>query len=156
MCILPPGDFEDFLAGNHYAQIDDLEVIALKYNTDNIFPDAPFVFVATGTGIAPFLAYRNTFEKPPVVCLYGVRRKADAIGFSHLNAWCPTHLAISRESTTDHHPGRVTDLLDLLPLNNTVHYYCCGLESMVTDVTDWLQQKGIGLMQIHREVFFHG
>lgn len=117
--------------------------------------DAPFAFLATGTGIAPFLSYLNTFEKPPVQCLYGVRREADAIGLPHLQAFCPTHVAVSREQTGHHH-GRITDLLHELSLNADTHYYCCGLESMVNEVADWLKQNGIGLMQIHREVFFHG
>jgi ferredoxin--NADP+ reductase len=117
--------------------------------------DAPFVFIATGTGIAPFLSYMRTFGKPPVQCLYGVRRNADAVGLAQLRGFCPTRLAVSREPT-EHHHGRVTDLLDTLPLAPDVHFYCCGLESMVNDVADWLQARGVGLMRIHREVFFHG
>ncbi len=117
--------------------------------------EAPFVFMATGTGIAPFLSYMKTFEKPPAQCLYGVRREADAIGFSELTSYCPTRLAVSREKT-EHHNGRLTDLLNTLQLDRSTHYYCCGLESMVNEVSEWLQENGIGLMQIHREVFFHG
>ena len=118
--------------------------------------NAPFVFLATGTGIAPFLSYLNTFERPAEQCLYGIRRKADAVGFSKLNNWCPTQLAISQEDGHEHHHGRITELLDTLPLDAETHYYCCGLESMVNEATERLQQKGIKLMQIHREVFFHG
>lgn len=118
--------------------------------------DAPFAFIATGTGIAPFLSYQQTFEKPPVYCLYGVRHETDAIGYFSLRDWCPALLAISREETVAHHHGRVTDLLDQLPLDPETHYYCCGLESMVNDVGAWLQDHGIPLMHIHREVFFHG
>lgn len=118
--------------------------------------DAPFAFIATGTGIAPFLSYQQTLEKPPVQCLYGVRHETDAIGYATLRNWCPTRLAISREETDAHHHGRVTDLLDQLPLDPETHYYCCGLESMVNDVGEWLQRHGIPLMNIHREVFFHG
>ncbi len=118
--------------------------------------EAPFAFIATGTGIAPFLSYQNTFKRPPVQCLYGVRHEADAIGFSSLRNWCPTLLAVSREQTNDHHHGRVTDLLDRLPLDSDTHYYCCGLESMVNEVGAWLQTNGVPLMHIHREVFFHG
>lgn len=118
--------------------------------------DAPFVFIATGTGIAPFLAYRETFKKPPAHCLYGIRRETDALGFSRLWNWCPTLLAVSREATEKHHHGRVTDLLDSLPLATGTHYYCCGLESMINDVGAWLQANGVPLMNIHREVFFHG
>lgn len=117
---------------------------------------APFVFIATGTGIAPFLAYRKTFETPPKYCLYGVRHETDAIGYSELQNWCPTQLAISREATKIYHEGRVTDLLDQLPRKSGIHYYCCGLESMVNEVGEWLQANGVPLMNIHREVFFHG
>lgn len=117
--------------------------------------NAPFAFLATGTGIAPFLAYMETFERPPERCLYGVRAEADAIGFSNLRNFCPTQLAVSREATHHHH-GRLIDLLPDLPLNSEMHYYCCGLESMVNEASEWLQDQGIGLAQIHREVFFHG
>lgn len=118
--------------------------------------EAPFAFIATGTGVAPFLSYQKTFNKPPVHCLYGVRHEQDAIGFSDLQSWCPTLLAVSREATANHHHGRVTDLLEKLPLDVDMHYYCCGLESMVNEVGAWLQTNGIPLMHIHREVFFHG
>lgn len=117
--------------------------------------DAPFVFLATGTGIAPFLSYAETFDRSPAHCLYGVRQKADAIGFSKLRNFCPTQLAVSREQT-EHHHGHLTDLLDDLPGTDDTHYYCCGLESMVNEASAKLQQAGVGLNRIHREVFFHG
>jgi ferredoxin-NADP reductase len=117
---------------------------------------APFVFLATGTGIAPFLSYLNTYDKPPVCCLYGVRHTTDAIGLETLLRFAPTHLAVSREKNALHHQGHITDLFHTLPLNKHTHYYCCGLESMVNDTTIILQKEGIYLKQIHREVFFHG
>lgn len=117
--------------------------------------DDLFVFLATGTGIAPFLSYVQTFEKAPELCLYGIRHEADAIGLFNLQERCPTHLAVSREKTRHHH-GRITDLFGKLPMSGNVHYYCCGLESMVNEAAEWLQRNGIGLSKIHREVFFHG
>ena len=97
----------------------------------------------------------NTFERPPAACLYGVRQEEDAIGFSELRNFCPTRLAVSREKT-EHHHGRLTELLPELPQHENMHYYCCGLESMVNEVSEWLQQNGVALSRIHREVFFHG
>ncbi len=118
--------------------------------------DDPFIFLATGTGIAPFIAYMETFDRPPAACLYGVRHAADAFGFSELRNFCPeTRLAVSREES-EHHRGRLTDLLDGLPMIGNTHYYCCGLESMVNDAGAWLQSRGVPLTHIHREVFFHG
>ncbi len=118
--------------------------------------NAPFVFFATGTGMAPFLSYLHTFPKPPDACLYGVRREADAAGFSDFCRFCPTQLAVSREPTTRHHAGRITDLLHAVPLADETHYYACGLESMVNEVSAWLLENGVALGKIHREVFFHG
>jgi ferredoxin-NADP reductase len=117
--------------------------------------DAPFVFLATGTGIAPFLSYLETFDRKPALCLYGVRREADAIGYNLLKQRCPTRLAVSREKT-EHYHGRITDLLDQVNFDGQTHFYCCGLESMVNDTAEWLQENGVDLMHIHREVFFHG
>ena len=118
--------------------------------------DDPFIFLATGTGIAPFIAYMETFDRPPASVLYGVRRAADAFGFSRLRNFCPdTQLAVSREAS-EYHQGRLTDLLPELPMVENTHYYCCGLESMVNDAAAWLQENGVPLSHIHREVFFHG
>lgn len=118
--------------------------------------DAPFVFMATGTGIAPFLSYLRTFDRSPEQCLFGVRREADAIGYDLLLDRCPTRLAISRQPPAGHHHGRITDLLHLVPIDGETHYYCCGLESMVNDVAAWLVDADVPLCRIHREVFFHG
>ena len=51
--------------------------------------------------------------------------------------------------------GRVTDLLDKIPLNDDVHYYLCGLDAMIDDVSTWLETSGIHFSHIHREVFFN-
>ena len=118
--------------------------------------ESPFVFLATGTGIAPFLSYVRTFEKPPVQCLYGVRYVRDTVGLDKLGRFCPTQVAVSREREHEHHHGRITDLLHTLQVDGQTHYYCCGLESMVNDVSEWLRGKGVELSNIHREVFFHG
>jgi len=119
--------------------------------------DAPFVFIATGTGIAPFLAYRNSFsQKPPVCLLYGIRREADAVGLDRLADWCDLRLAVSREKTPAYHHGRLTGLLDGLSVASGTHYYLCGLESMIAETSSWLEHQGVDLFHIHREVFFHG
>jgi len=119
--------------------------------------DAPFVFIATGTGVAPFLSFRGSFgHKAPTLFLYGLRRKADAVGVEQLVGWCKLKLAISREKTEDHYHGRVTALLEEMPLRPDTHYYLCGLESMISETTRWLEEQGVDLFHIHREVFFHG
>jgi NAD(P)H-flavin reductase len=98
----------------------------------------------------------ETFERAPAACLYGVRHEADAFGFAELTTFCPnTMLAVSREQT-EHHHGRLTELLPELSMSGDPHVYCCGLESMVNDASSWLLGQGVPLSNIHREVFFHG
>ena len=118
--------------------------------------DDPFIFIATGTGIAPFLSYIRTYlKRPPEVCLYGVRWLKDAIDLDFLNKSCTTKLAISRESISPHHHGRVTDLVNQIRPKKKMHYYLCGLDEMIDEVSSSLEESGVDFSKIHREVFFY-
>lgn len=115
-----------------------------------------FVFVATGTGISPFLShFRSTPERPPLQCLYGVRQFQDAVDLEWLRASCNVRLAVSRENIEGCHRGRVTELLDDMPCAPDIHYYLCGLDDMIDEVSNWLEQKGVQITNIHRECFFN-
>lgn len=119
-------------------------------------PEAPFVFMATGTGMAPFLSYFRTFpERPPIACLYGVRTEADAVARDWIPNAARTHLAVSREAVRDAHSGRITDLLPTLPLDPGTHYYLCGLDAMIDEVSLWLDTRGVNVSHVHRECFFN-
>lgn len=36
-----------------------------------------------------------------------------------------------------------------------LHYYLCGLDAMIDEVSDWLEQQQVDYANIHREVFFY-
>lgn len=115
-----------------------------------------FIFIATGTGIAPFLSYVKSYpDKPPKKILYGVRKLNEAIHFDSLRNICPTELAISREKNKGHHHGHVTNLMNHLNIRMDTHFYLCGLDAMIDDVTVLLENKGLEPINIHHEVFFH-
>lgn len=117
---------------------------------------APFAFVATGTGISPFMSYfRSHSGQPPAACLLGVRTLADAVHLEWLEAQCDLALAVSREEVPGRFHGRVTGLLDQLPVEPGMHYYLCGLDAMIDDVSDWLEERGIPITHLHRECFFN-
>ncbi|MCE9615738.1 MAG: hypothetical protein K8T26_15830 [Lentisphaerae bacterium] len=121
-------------------------------------PDvAARVFIATGTGVAPFLsALRSDPDCRPLALLYGARVLADVVELPYIAERCPLTLAISRENAPPHHHGHVTDLLDRLPPQPPgTHYYMCGLNAMVDAVGAVLTARGVPFTHLHREVFFN-
>ncbi len=118
--------------------------------------DEQSVFIATGTGIAPFLSYlRSQPLRPPLICFYGVSRENEAFALDELKTLPNFQLAVSRETTESHFHGRVTGLLKQLPLGPRIHFYLCGLDVMIDEVSSWLERHNIDYTQIHREVFFY-
>ena len=118
------------------------------------------VFMATGTGIAPFLAYFRTYsEGPKIDCYYGVRELVDAVDHEFIASQANLTLAVSREKAeekaTGVHHGRLTDLLTHLDTEADTHYYLCGLDAMIDEVTEYLEENGVDITQIHRECFFN-
>ena len=114
------------------------------------------VFIATGTGIAPFLSYlRSNSQREPELCLYGVRRQAEAFNLEELQRSKNFYLALSQEEVNDHFYGRVTGLLERIPLADDIHYYLCGLDTMIEETSSWLENQGVAYTQIHREIFFY-
>jgi len=116
----------------------------------------PFVFIATGTGIAPFLAYLRSYpESKPAACLYGVRNGVDLIEPEWLSKAAGATIAVSRENLPGYHHGRVTDVLSSLAVSEDTDFYLCGLDAMIDDVTVWLERNGVDISRIHRECFFN-
>lgn len=117
---------------------------------------ADCVFFATGTGISPFLSHlRSRPDHPPKAVFYGVRTASDAVALDELRANSTVHLAVSREEVDGAHRGRITDLLDRVPLGEGTHYFLCGLDAMIDEISVWLEAQGVSLPQIHRECFFN-
>ncbi|MCD6580333.1 MAG: hypothetical protein J7K90_00905 [Desulfuromusa sp.] len=114
------------------------------------------VFIATGTGIAPFLSYLcSNSQRPPELCLYGVRRQAEAFNLEELQQLGNFRLALSQEEVNNHFYGRVSGLLEQIPFADDIHYYLCGLDTMIDETSSWLENRGVAYTQIHREIFFY-
>ncbi len=122
----------------------------------------PAVFVATGTGIAPFLSYlKAPTATPPVVLLYGARSRTEALYADWLTARCPVELFLSREAAREQAPdrgccfaGRVTAHPQRLPVNAGYAYYLCGHGDMIRTLSTRLLNAGVPETQIHGELFF--
>jgi len=115
----------------------------------------PFIFISTGTGVAPFLSHlRSRPDVLPAAFLHGVRRSAD-LAHADLLRQGGARIAVSREDAPGCVRGRVTALLDTLSAAAGADIYLCGLDTMIDDVTAWLEARGIPISRIHRECFFN-
>jgi ferredoxin-NADP reductase len=95
------------------------------------------VFVATGTGIAPFLSMTRSQVKD-FILLHGVRRSAELYYRSELTAAASRYVpCISSENDlpADHFAGRVTDFLETELPRASFDFYLCGSGDMIREVT---------------------
>ncbi len=124
------------------------------------------VFIATGSGIAPFhsmlldmLQVRR--DSRPMVLYWGLRHESELFWeaeFKDLSEKFPNfsfHPVISRPGAE--WPlcvGRVTDCLNNHGVIQPAGYYLCGSKVMIEDTSAQLQQNGIAASSIHFEKFY--
>ncbi|MCK9290506.1 MAG: FAD-binding oxidoreductase [Bacteroidales bacterium] len=120
-------------------------------DTDRIAHDN-FLFVATGTGIAPFHSFAKSYPSLNYQLLHGVRFAHEAY---EKNEYLPQNylLCTTAESSGDYH-GRVTDYLRTHTVHPETHCYLCGNHKMIYEVFEILEKQGIPSERMHAEVYF--
>ena len=112
-----------------------------------------FLFVASGTGIAPFHSFVKTYPGLDYLLLHGTR----FAGESYERAdYSPARMVrcISRDNLGDFQ-GRVTDYLRKHPVEDkTTLCYLCGNCEMIHEAYDILLQQGIPSENLFAEVYF--
>ncbi|MBW6480710.1 MAG: hypothetical protein K0B37_14875 [Bacteroidales bacterium] len=115
------------------------------------------VWIATGTGIAPFASMFFSGQFQNKILIQGNRTK-DGLYFSeHFSLQMGKNYqpCCSREILPDCFNGRVTDYLNTIENPDTgITYYLCGSAEMVVDVRDLLIEKGVPFNNIMAEIFF--
>lgn len=115
-------------------------------------PKAPCLFVATGTGIAPFRSFLRTYPDLRPVLLHGVRTPSELYWRGEIEPRCERYLpCISRDPD---HPRRVTDLLRELALPEGAHAYLCGGNPMIREARDVLLRRGVPADAIRGEPYY--
>lgn len=112
-----------------------------------------FVFIASGTGVAPFHSFVRTYPRLEYQLLLGVRLAGEAYEREHYD---PARfvLCTSRDKGGDFH-GHVTDYLRDKPADPDAVYYLCGNYRMIKDVYSLLEGKGVSKENIRTEVYFY-
>jgi NAD(P)H-flavin reductase len=96
----------------------------------------PAVFVATGTGIAPFYAFCSAGAVPQAL-IHGVKRPQDLYYENEFRSRADNYIAcVSREKNPlrEGFHGRVSDYIDRHLEPKAYDFYLCGRREMIRDV----------------------
>lgn len=127
-------------------------------------PGRDLVFIATGTGIAPFRSMLYTFleqrEAGTLTLYWGLRSQRDLYYQSELEGLAQQHANFSFVTTLSRPEkgwkgaiGRVTSLVEnQISSVNNVTFFLCGNGGMIQDTTEIIRKKG--LCPIRTEQFY--
>ncbi|MDR6522138.1 2Fe-2S iron-sulfur cluster binding domain-containing protein [Variovorax gossypii] len=137
--LVPDGAFSNWLTG---AKAGDKVELSVPHGTFFLRDeDRPRLFVAGGTGVAPFLSMlRSMGDKAraqPTTLLIGARTPGHLFALEELEALrlalphVQVRLAVEQDANADCHQGYATDLITALGLAPTTRVYLCGPPPMV-------------------------
>lgn len=126
--------------------------------------DGPLLFLAGGTGLAPFLSMLEVLARAgstrQIHLIYGVTRDLDLVLVDELAAYADrlpgfTHATVVADAASDHpRKGWVTQHMpaDMLAAGG-VEVYLCGPPPMVDAVRHYLDETGVKPASFHYEKF---
>ena len=115
----------------------------------------PAIFVATGTGIAPFCSIVNS-GGTDITLLHGVTFADDLYYADFLRSAVKHYvpcLSIPDDSFADYFTGRVTDYLQQQLAPGAYDFYLCGRSEMIRDATLLIDERFAGSF-IYTEQYF--
>jgi len=110
------------------------------------------LLIASGTGIAPFHSWIQSYSDLNYTLLHGVRSGDEGYESTHYDR-SKYILCTSRDKTGDFN-GRVTDYLKAYPAAKDTSCYLCGNSNMIHEAYDILTEHGVSAGNIHAEVYF--
>lgn len=114
------------------------------------------LWIATGTGVAPFYSMIKSGMSVNKKLIHGVRHLNQFYFEDELESELNENYVrcCSGESSCNTFHGRVTDYLNEMTNLPDVKYYICGQALMVVEVRDLLIKKGIQFKNIMAEIYF--
>jgi ferredoxin--NADP+ reductase/benzoate/toluate 1,2-dioxygenase reductase subunit len=111
-----------------------------------------FVFIASGTGIAPFRSIVRTYPEIDYKLIHGVRYSTEAYDRHEYSG--ERYILCSSRDTNGTYAGRLTGYLKNCTFAAETQFYLCGNSDMIFDALEILKDKGFERDQIHCEVYF--
>ena len=100
------------------------------------------IFIAAGSGIAPFCAAFEEEIRADDLLLFGCARADEDLTLRLETPIPPVIRCITRESSSTAFKGRVTDYLRTTGIDQSADYYVCGSPAMVADVRRVIRSGG--------------
>lgn len=119
--------------------------------------DDPAVWIATGTGIAPFYSMLKSGLASNKILIHGNRYLEQFHFYDFFKSKLGDFYSrcCSAEEDNDVYHGRVTAYLEENPLPDPgLKYYLCGSAEMVVETRDILIEKGVPFDRIISEIYF--
>ena len=114
--------------------------------------DKHYVFIASGTGIAPFRSFVKTYPELKYQVIHGIRKENEQYRSQEFNK--SDYIACISKPLDTEKSMRVTSYLaksDILP--DSI-FYLCGNRSMIVDSISILREKNVPGGNIFTETFF--
>jgi ferredoxin-NADP reductase len=111
-----------------------------------------FVFIATGTGIAPFHSFVQTYPALKYQMFHGIRSENEKYDEDHYKVG--SYIPSISQPEGGLVGQRLTSRLQSTELDTKSLYYLCGNRMMITDAIAILRGKGIPGSSIFTETFF--
>ena len=147
------------------AKVEERIRISGPYGSFYLRPvQRPVLFLAGGTGLAPFLSMLDVLAKTgspqPVRMVLGVTNDADLVAMDKLeqlraqHGWFEFRTCVAAPESAHERKGYVTQHLESEWLNGgDVDVYLCGPVPMVDAVRHWLDEQGVKPASFHYEKF---
>jgi len=153
-----PGEVENGLVSKQLKRLkpgDQMEVdgpfgfFSLK---ENDISTRKFLFIASGTGIAPFHSIILSHPGVNFKLIHGIRNAHEAYEKAHYPAG--RYISCVSQDKDGDFLGRVTDYIRQNPVDKDTLCYLCGNVNMIYDVFDVLKEQGVPSENLHAEVYF--
>jgi len=111
-----------------------------------------FVFIASGTGIAPFHSIVKSYPEINYTILHGIRTGEEA--YEHNEYPKGKYISCTSRDNKGDFQGRVTNYLQQNSIDTQAIYYLCGNYEMIDDAYGILEKAGVKPENIKAEVYF--